>query len=123
MYTILVIDDHLPNLVSLCTILNAEGYMAVPAENAAKAELFFRRSSIDLVILDHVLPGISGTVLSRTFDEIRHVPVLMMSGNPDLLKKPASVDLLLPKPTSVDDLLAAIELLIAGDHNRLPLST
>jgi two-component system, OmpR family, KDP operon response regulator KdpE len=108
MRTVLVIDDHLPTLTTLCTVLRLNGYYAVDATNAQEAELKFRGNPISMVIVDHGLPGINGSMLAGHLKAIRNVLVLMLSGNPEVKEKPADVDLLLAKPQQVPDLLAAM---------------
>ena len=108
MRTILVIDDHIATCTTLCLILKGFGYSALGATNAADAEREFRQHAVDLVIVDHGLVGITGAELATHLKAIRNVRVLMMSGNPELKEKPASVDLLLPKPQQVPELMAAI---------------
>lgn len=109
MHTILVIDDHLPTSTTLCIILSRNGYRALEAANAEQAERKFRSNPIDMLLVDHGLPGITGSELAARLRRIRNVPVLMLSGNPELKEIPAYVDLLLPKPYPVHDLLVAIE--------------
>ena len=119
MYTILIIDDHKPTLDTLCLILEAKGYVALGAPSSAQAESYFRDKVVDLVIVDHGLPGITGEVLAAQLKALRSVPVLMMSGNPELKEKPYSVDLLLPKPQKVEDLLDSVEYLILESAREL----
>jgi len=114
MRTILVIDDHVSTCSTLCLILKGFGYIAVGATNAADAEREFRQHAVDLVLVDHGLAGITGAELTTQLKAIRNVRVLMMSGNPELKEKPASVDLLLPKPQLVPELMAAIASLVAA---------
>lgn len=109
MHTVLVVDDHIPTLTTLCMILNASGYMALGAQNAAEAEEKFRNNSVDMLLVDHGLPGISGSEVAIILKQIRYVKVVMLSGNPELKERPSAVDLLLSKPQQVPDLLAAIE--------------
>jgi DNA-binding response OmpR family regulator len=109
MRTILVIEDHPITLETICLILRKEGYETFSAKNANEAQEHFFSNSVDLVIVDHGLPGITGSELAKRLKEMKNVVVLMLSGNPDLLDKPDSVDVLLPKPVSVPILLAAIE--------------
>ena len=115
MRTILVIDDHVPTLTTLCMILNQNGYRALEAANAEQAECKFRSNAIDMVLVDHGLPGITGSEVAGQLRAIRSVPVLMLSGNAELKEVPANVDLLLPKPYPVRDLLAAMEKLFASN--------
>lgn len=113
MLTILVIDDHLVTLETICLILKKEGYITFAAKNAQEAQEHFFGNEVDLVIVDHGLPGITGSELAKRFKEARKVSVLMLSGNTDLVEKPESVDVLLPKPISVPILLAEIKALFA----------
>jgi DNA-binding response OmpR family regulator len=108
MRTILVVDDHIPTLTTLCMILNARGYHAIKAETSRRAIEQFMSNEVDLVIVDHGLPGISGTDLATQFKGAKKVLVLMLSGSPELTCTPISVDLLLAKPQSVPNLLASI---------------
>jgi two-component system alkaline phosphatase synthesis response regulator PhoP len=112
--TILVIDDHLVTLETICLILKKEGYKVFAAKNSQEAQEHFLGNEVDLVIVDHGLPRITGNELARRLKEIKNVSVLMLSGNTDLLEKPESVDALLPKPVSVHILLAEIKRLTAG---------
>jgi len=109
MRTILVVDDHIPTLTTLCMILNANGYRALEAANAEQAQRKFRSNPIDLVILDHGLPGVTGSEVAGILKRIRPVQVIMLSGNPDLKAAPVNVDLLLPKPQQIPALLAAMQ--------------
>jgi DNA-binding response OmpR family regulator len=114
MRTILVIDDHVATASTLCLILKGYGYRALESHNALDAEQQFRDSAIDMVIVDHGLPGITGAELADKLKRIRQVLVLMLSGNPELRGTPASVDLLLPKPQAVPELIAAMKALFLG---------
>lgn len=112
MHTILVVEDYLPTLTTLCLILNESGYRALAAENAEEAERKFRNNPIDVVLVDHGLPGLSGSELAGQLKAIRSVAVVMLSGNPELRETPANVDLLLPKPQEIPALLASMEKLL-----------
>lgn len=114
MRTILVIDDHLVTLETICLILKKEGYKTFAAKNAQEAQEHFFGNEVDLVIVDHGLPGITGSELAKRLKEIRKVSVLMLSGNTELVEKPEAVDVLLPKPVSVPILLAEITRLTSG---------
>ena len=98
----------------MCLILNAHGYRAIGSQDAAEAQQKFREHPIDMVIVDHGLPGISGGDLAALLKRERNVLVLMLTGNPELTGKPDAVDLLLPKPQAIPELLAAIEQLFAN---------
>jgi DNA-binding response OmpR family regulator len=114
MRTILVVDDHIATLETLCLILQGHQFNVLTANNALQAEEQFASVVVDLVIVDHGLPGKSGAELAHQFKSIRRVLVIMLSGNPELLAKPDCVDLLLAKPISVPNLLFEIDGLLAN---------
>ncbi len=109
MQTILVVDDDITILQTLTMILKKRGYEVLGADNYAEAEKQFASNAVDLVILDHGLPGGTGSALAKKFKEIKRVSILMLTGSTELLRKPDSVDVLLPKPSHVPSLLAEID--------------
>lgn len=119
MRSILVIDDHVATRETICLILRSRGYIALPAANADQAQEHFFGNNVDLVIVDHGLPGVTGAQLAKSLKEIKSVFVLMLSGNSELLQKPDSIDVLLPKPIAVPILLAEIEGLFARGTSDL----
>ena len=110
MRTILVIDDHVVTLWTLCLILKGEGYEALPAKNAGQAQEYFIGNKVDLVIVGH---GITGSELAKRLKGSTDVLVMMLSGKTELLEKPESVDVLLP-PIGVPTLLTEIRDLFAS---------
>ena len=81
--TILVVDDEKMVLEMVVTLLNHLNYTAFSAENGQIAFdiLSEKKDKIDLIILDMVMPGMSG---SETFDKLReinpNVKILLSSG-------------------------------------------
>jgi DNA-binding response OmpR family regulator len=116
MRTILVIDDYFPALSTLSLILKTSGYRTLEAESAEQAERKFRDNPVDIVLVDHGLPGVNGSDLAGQLKQIRAVLVVMLTGNPELKEKPPNVDLLLAKPNEIPDLLAAIDGLFAANR-------
>lgn len=114
MRTILVIDDDVLILETLCMILKENGYRAIGAENSQQAEHQFGQQHVDLIIVDHGLPATTGSELAKKLKDTKHVLVLMLSGSAELVGTPEGVDLLLPKPCPIPNLLAGIDELFAG---------
>jgi DNA-binding response OmpR family regulator len=112
MQTILCVDDNRLNLATLCLILRGNGYHCVTAENSSEADRRFAAGPVHLAIVDHGLPGMNGSELAVRLKSIRHVLVLMLTGNPSVVSKPAGVDLLLAKPIDSKSLLSEIEHLL-----------
>jgi len=104
---ILVVDDEESIRISLCGILEDEGYQVLHAENGADALDLIREEVPDLVLLDIWMPGMDGI---QTLDRIRNLfpdlTVVMMSGHGtietavkatrmgafDFIEKPFSLD-------------------------------
>lgn len=106
---ILIIDDdiHINNMLD--SVLCQAGYKVSHAYSGTEALLFLSKFRPDLILLDLMLPGLSGEdILSQIAD----IPVIIMSAKVDVKGK---VDLLLngavdyiTKPFEIDELLARI---------------
>ncbi len=106
---ILIIDDdiHINNMLD--DILQQEGYRVSHAYSGTEALLFMSKSKPNLILLDLMLPGLSG---EEILPQIKNIPVIVMSAKVDVQDK---VPLLLngavdyiTKPFEIDELLARI---------------
>ena len=80
MSSILLIEDNRDYAAALRANLEREGYEVSVAANGVDGLELARRSEPDLIILDLMLPAMSGyTVLQRLRDEGRDAPVLIMT--------------------------------------------
>ena len=83
---ILVIDDE-PDLLELVRVnLHQAGYRVETAESGRRGLEQMRRSKPDLVILDLMLPDISGTELCRQVradSELARTPIIMLTAKAD----------------------------------------
>ena len=109
MSCILIIEDdlHIGNMLE--ETLNAEGYSVLRAFSGTEALLVLSKKTPDLVLLDLMLPGLSGEEL---LPKIKDIPVIVVSAKADTVGK---VDLLLggaadyiTKPFDMSELLARI---------------
>ena len=109
MKSILIIDDdvHIGNVLEE-TLVN-EGYTVTHAYSGTEALLVLSQSKPDLVLLDLMLPGLSG---EDVLPKIKGIPVIVVSAKVDIDNK---VDLLLggaadyiTKPFNTKELLARI---------------
>jgi two-component system, OmpR family, KDP operon response regulator KdpE len=109
---ILVVDDEPQILRSLRTALTAAGYDIQTAATGEEALRQLQGRLPDLVILDLMLPGISGLEVCRWLRERSPVPVLVLSARGEERDKVAALDLgaddYLTKPFGVEELLARI---------------
>ncbi len=109
---ILVVDDN-PDLVEVITIfLSGEGYEVVSASGGAEAlELF--DDSFDLVILDVMMPGMSGYKVCSEIREKSFVPILFLTAktldSDKAMGFSSGADDYLSKPFSYNELLARVK--------------
>jgi two-component system, OmpR family, phosphate regulon response regulator PhoB len=96
--------------------LRAAGYRTLGATSGAKALEMIRRDVPDLVILDLMLPDISGVELCRTLrrdEATREVPVLMLTARGDEIDRvvgfEVGADDYMVKPFSVRELLLRVQ--------------
>jgi two-component system KDP operon response regulator KdpE len=108
----LVVDDEPQILRSLRAALTAAGYDVQTAATGEEALRLLQGRLPDLVILDLVLPGISGLEVCRRLRERSGVPILVLSARGEERDKVAALDLgaddYLTKPFGVEELLARI---------------
>lgn len=109
MKNILIIDDDLYIGNVLDEMLTNEGYGVFRAYSGTEAVLVLSQTKPDLVLLDLMLPGLSG---EEVLPHIKGIPVIVMSAKADIDNK---VDLLLggavdyvTKPFHTKELLARI---------------
>lgn len=80
---ILVVDDHRDIRETLARYLVKNGLRATVAENAAQARKTLKAASIDLVVLDIMMPGEDGLSLCRHLVETGSMPVILLTAMAD----------------------------------------
>ncbi len=86
-YTVLICDDNVAVHMSLTNFLNERKINVVSAYDGETALEKFRMSKIDLVILDIMLPGISGLDVCREIRKLSNVYILMLSAKEEELDR------------------------------------
>lgn len=76
---LLVVDDDRRIRSLLSTFLQNEKFRVTTAENAATAREKLRGLEFDLIILDVMMPGESGTELAASLRQTNNVPILMLT--------------------------------------------
>jgi signal transduction histidine kinase/CheY-like chemotaxis protein len=113
--TILVVDDQRAARKLVLTVLQASGYRTLEASNGEEALALLRERSysIDLVLTDVVMPGISGRTLVERMRKIRPgTPAVLISGYTDDAMDSQVADaefVFLQKPFSTQRLLELVE--------------
>lgn len=76
MKTIAIVDDDLPIGNLLETLLRQEGYRILRAYSGTEALMLLERERPDLILLDLMLPGLSG---EEVLPKISGIPVIVVS--------------------------------------------
>lgn len=80
---ILVVDDEIKIVEVISLYLKNEGYEVICAANGREAIDKYKSNDIDLIILDLMLPDISGEDVCREIREISDVPIVMLTAKAD----------------------------------------
>ena len=122
MKTILIIDDDMHIGDMLTEVLEREGYGVLRAYSGTEALMLLSTKTPDLVLLDLMLPGLSG---EEILPKIKSIPVIVVSAKIDVDNK---VDLLLggavdyvTKPFNTKELLARIAVALRGSTKQATL--
>jgi two-component system response regulator RegX3 len=112
MTRILVVEDEISFSDPLSYLLRKEGYEVSVAETGPDALEDFDRAGADLVLLDLMLPGLSGTEVCRALRQRSNVPVIMLTAKDSEIDKVVGLELgaddYVTKPYSSRELLARI---------------
>jgi CheY-like chemotaxis protein len=108
---ILVVEDDADLRASVAQTLTEEGYQVDVARNGRDALEALKRAEPDLVLLDLMMPVMSGWEFrerQRNHPEYGHIPVVVMSATSTLDAAAIDATDLLSKPLALDDLLAMV---------------
>ncbi|WP_263118147.1 response regulator transcription factor [Cellulomonas fimi] len=113
MTRILLVEDEESYRDPLTYLLTREGYQVATAATGTEAvEIFDGGESVDLVLLDLMLPGMSGTEVCRHIRQTSDVPVIMLTAKDSEIDKVVGLELgaddYVTKPYSSRELLARV---------------
>lgn len=119
MYTIAVIDDDIFIGDMLEKALSKEGYQVIRAYSGTEALLLLERRRPDLILLDLMLPGLSG---EQVIEKISDIPVIVVSARTSVddkvtLLTGGAVDYV-TKPFDIRELMARISAQIRAAENQ-----
>lgn len=116
---ILVVEDETSLATLLVYNLEAEGYQVEHVDNGDEAELRLAESPPDLVILDWMLPGVSGLEICRRLrarDSAKDMPVIMLTARGEEGERvrglSVGADDYVVKPFSTPELMARVRALL-----------
>ena len=112
MTRVLVVEDEESFSEALSFMLRREGYEVEVAATGVDALQTFDRTGADLVLLDLMLPGLSGTEVCRELRTRSHVPIIMVTARDSEVDKVVGLELgaddYVTKPFSSRELVARI---------------
>ncbi|HEY9020498.1 MAG TPA: phosphate regulon transcriptional regulator PhoB [Paracoccaceae bacterium] len=113
--TVLIVEDEPAQREVLAYNLEAEGFRVSRAENGEEALLLISEEAPDLIVLDWMLPNVSGIEVCRQLkmrSDTRGVPVIMLSARSEEVDKvrglETGADDYVIKPYSVVELMARV---------------
>ena len=116
---VLIVEDEQALALLLTYNLESEGYVVERVERGDDAELRLAEAPPDLVILDWMLPGVSGLEICRRLrakEETRGLPVIMLTARGEETERvrglSVGADDYVVKPFSVPELMARVRSLL-----------
>ena len=112
MTKVLIVEDEESMADPLAFLLRREGFSTEIAANGPDALVAYDRSGADIVLLDVMLPGMSGTEVCKQLRARGPVPVIMVSARDSEIDKVVGLELgaddYITKPYSTRELIARI---------------
>jgi DNA-binding response OmpR family regulator len=125
--TILVVDDETTLRETLVDALEAEGFRVVSAADGREALTRFRADRPDLVLLDIMLPELSGVEVCRIIRAESSVPIMMLTAKDSELDKVVGLELgaddYVTKPFSLRELSARIRALFRRSEQAVAVES
>lgn len=113
---ILIVEDEQKIARFLELELKYEGYDVDIANNGREGFEKGKSPEVDLIILDLMLPGLSGIEVCRRLRQTSDVPIIMLTAKDDISDKVTGLDIgaddYMTKPFAVEELLARIRVLL-----------
>jgi DNA-binding NtrC family response regulator len=124
--TILLVDDNAIQAAVRQAILKRSGYFVIAALNPARVLEQLRNgdflTEIDLVITDHMMPGMSGSAFVREIRGLRpQIPVLVISGLEDAIQEYEGLNVeFRVKPLQPERLLECVKGMVGVSETDAP---
>ncbi len=121
MTKILVVEDEESFREGVSFILSKEGYGVIDASDGNDAIIKFEREGADLVLLDVMLPGLSGLEVCKKLRTLTKVPIIMLTAKDTELDKVLGLEIgaddYITKPFSSRELLARVKAILRRTGN------
>ncbi|SFK09268.1 DNA-binding response regulator, OmpR family, contains REC and winged-helix (wHTH) domain [Halobacillus dabanensis] len=111
--SILVVEDDSDINRLLCNIIKKNGYTPKPAYSGTEATIYIDQQQWDMVLLDLMLPGLSGEEILKKVNGEKPTPVIIISAKQETQTKVdtlrAGADDYITKPFDVEEVSARID--------------
>ena len=125
MSVVLIVEDEESYRDALGFMLEREGFEVLLAADGAEGLAQFDRHGADIVLLDLMMPGLSGTEVCRRLRQRSTVPIIMVTahGRAELFKEANEqrINAILAKPVTTSDLFDTLVQIQNGKRVRAPL--
>ena len=122
----MVVEDEASFSEALAYVLGKEGFEVVVADTGDGAITTFDRVGADLVLLDLMLPGLSGTEVCKQLRARSNVPIIMLTAKDTEVDKVVGLELgaddYVTKPYSKAELVARIRAVLRRQSEVAPLA-
>jgi len=125
---ILIVEDEESFVDALTIGLNREGFDVVIARDGQEALTLFARDTFDIILLDLMLPKLSGLDVCRSIRSISDVPIIIVSAKGDevdmVLMLELGADDYVTKPYRLRELVARIRAVLRRReaHEQIPIN-
>jgi two-component system, OmpR family, response regulator len=119
---ILIVDDQREICDVVHDYLSGEGYRVSMAQDGVEMRRVLAQSTVDLVILDLMLPGEDGLTLARFLREESNVGIIILTGRGETVDRIIGLEMgaddYLPKPFHLRELLARVKSVLRRASSR-----
>ena len=126
MVRILIVEDESSFSEALEFLLSKEGFSIITAANGSEAITKFDQGGIDLVLLDLMIPEVSGTEVCRQIRAKSKVPIIMLTAKDSEVDKVVGLELgaddYVTKPYSTRELVARIRAVLRRNSGETAIS-
>lgn len=121
-YNILIADDEIKILEIVDLYLSKEGYTVYKAKDGQEALYIFENEKIDLLILDLMMPNLSGEEVCMKIRQSSDVPIIMLTAKSEvddkLLGLSIGADDYVTKPFSARELVGRVHALLRRSYKE-----
>lgn len=119
---ILLIEDEVKLARFVELELKYEGYQVTVIHDGREGLETFSNEKFDMILLDLMLPGLSGIEICRRIRKVSDVPIIMLTAKDEVMDKVAGLDSgaddYLTKPFAIEELLARMRVAFKHCSNQ-----